>query len=158
MLLLSCLKLSLSHCQPLKYSFVNSTVKTKEEIPCIFVNIISLWPPLKEHNPLLSLLLKKTFVTFHFYRNPPPLSGKAEFMSPCISPRQTDGYTRRPRRTYTARQSDCSFYATLFMLYSIMLDSEAFFFSCAHYCSVSLLSPLFLTGFTYFSIALLHVI
>lgn len=89
---------------------------------------------------------------------PPPLSGKAEFMSPCISPRQTDGYTRRPRRTYTARQSDCSFYATLFMLYSIMLDSEAFFFSCAHYCSVSLLSPLFLTGFTYFSIALLHVI
>lgn len=78
---------------------------------------------------------------FPFLQQPPlPLSGKTEFMSPCISLRQTDGYTRRPRRTYTARQSDCSFYATLFMLYSLMLDSEALFFSCAHYCSVSLLS------------------
>lgn len=85
---------------------------------------------------------------------PSPLSGKTEFMSPCISLRQTDGYTQRLRRTYTARHSDCSFYAILFMLYSLMLDSEAFFFSCAHYCSVSLLSPFYHDIFTYFSIFL----
>lgn len=47
-------------------------------------------------------------------------------MSPCVSRRLTDGYTQTLHPyTNTARQSDCSVYATLFMLYSVP-KSEAF--------------------------------
>lgn len=80
-------------------------------------------------------------------------------MSPSISLRQSDGYTQGHRRTYTARQSDCSFYATLFMLYSLILDSEAFFFLCATlFLSVSLLSLFLLVLFPYYSTLFFYII
>lgn len=76
-------------------------------------------------------------------------SGKTKFMSRCISLRQTDGYTQSIRHTYTARQSYCSFYATLFMLYFFMLDSDSFSFSCPLLRRL-IVSPLLSRYFTYF--------
>lgn len=66
-------------------------------------------------------------------------------MSPCISLRQTDGYTQRPRHTYTARQGDCSVYATLFMLYSLLV--KLFFFSRVHIIAFTVI-PLFILLFS----------
>lgn len=124
-----------------------------------FANIISLWRLwVEEKTQSIALSTPQedichfTFSQTPSFFSPPPLSGKTEFMSPCISLRQTEGYTQGLRRTYTARQSDCSFYATLFMLCSLMLDSEAFFFSCANYCSVSLLLFSFFPIFSVFSL------
>lgn len=114
----------------------------------VFANIISLWSlwniqtvlertlPCSLYSSRRHLSLSILFVTF-----PPtstPLRCKTKFMSPCISLGQTDGFTHRPRRIHTARQSDCFFYATLFMLYSLILDTEALFF-CTLLLFVSLL-------------------
>lgn len=75
----------------------------------------------REHNTFLSVLPKKTLVSSYskYFTSPSPrlplppppppppplsLSGKTEFMSPCVSRRHTDGYTQTLRRTQ--RQHD----------------------------------------------------
>lgn len=98
----------------------------------------------KEHNPLLPYFSRRRLSLSIFTASIPlllPLSSKMEFMSPCISLRQTDDYTQRPRRTYTAWQSDCSFYATLFMLCSHILDIIAFQLSDVPVFSLLYFSP-----------------
>lgn len=58
----------------------------------------------------------------------PPLSGRTEFTSSCISPKQTDGYTQRPRRAHTHKTKWllllCHF------VYLVLLDTEAFSVHC----------------------------
>lgn len=111
-----------------------------------FANIISLWCLwVEERTQSIALSTPQEDIChFTFSQtlssfSPPPLSGKMEFMSPYISLRQTEGYTQGLRRTYTARQSDCSFYATLFMLCSLMLDTvvKLSFFSHVHIIALS---------------------
>lgn len=114
--------------------------------PCDPSEISDSWEKNTIH---CSFYFSRRHLSLYIFTPPPqtpahPLSGKMEFMSPCISLRPTDGYTQRLRRTYTAGQSDCFFCATLFVLYAHVSANyrKLSFFFCEHYSSISLLALL----------------